>query len=273
MYYTQRDDQARVQALSVARKLQQARNYTLSADDIGRILKEKREKGLVKRSLAMMKADLVLKRNAALEVGDDAAAAQCASLPPRSALKVCAILRSHGVSSWVRVHLHGHSRGASRAREGGPDTEVSLSPLSGQRRSCKSSRRSKPAGRHSSRVRIACTRSIARWYSRTEPVPTPRRSRRRAWLGGPASPCTTPTPARPQRWCSTGARGARRARSRPQHSRRRRSSSGCAALTQLVMDSLPCGATSVCTAGSGAPRASVRQGQYRAYGRACPMLH
>ena len=86
--YPQQHAASRLQALSVARKLQQARNYTLSADDIGRILKEKREKGLVKRSLAMMKADLVLKRNAALEAGDDAAAALCA---PYAMNRACAV--------------------------------------------------------------------------------------------------------------------------------------------------------------------------------------
>lgn len=60
----------------MAHKLEQARNYTLSAEDISRILREKQKKGLVKRSIAMQKADLVMKKNAALELGDDAAAAQ-----------------------------------------------------------------------------------------------------------------------------------------------------------------------------------------------------
>jgi hypothetical protein len=66
----------------VARKLEHARNYTLSADDISRILREKRGKGLVKRSIAMQKADLVMKKNAALELGDEAAAAQCDPFHP-----------------------------------------------------------------------------------------------------------------------------------------------------------------------------------------------
>jgi hypothetical protein len=69
-----------VQAREVVHKLDNARNYTLSSADISRIVQEKREKGLVKRSLAMQKAELTLARNAAAEIGDAHAEAKCGPL-------------------------------------------------------------------------------------------------------------------------------------------------------------------------------------------------
>lgn len=69
------------QAADAVVKLQAARNYTLSSEDIGRIVREKREKGLVKRSLAHHKAELILALNAAREVGDTDAEARCAACP------------------------------------------------------------------------------------------------------------------------------------------------------------------------------------------------
>ena len=68
------------QARRVKHNLDGAREYTLSSADIERIVRDKREKGLVKRSLAQQRADLALQLKAAQEQGDEDTEAKCAHL-------------------------------------------------------------------------------------------------------------------------------------------------------------------------------------------------
>ena len=68
----------RMQAREVQNRLRAARDYTLSSADIGRLVREKRAKGLARRSAVQQKADLTMALEAAREAGDEAAAAKCA---------------------------------------------------------------------------------------------------------------------------------------------------------------------------------------------------
>ena len=60
----------KVQAAIVRDQLQAARDYTLTATDISHIIRDKKAKGLVKKSLVSQRADLLLERKAAEEHGD-----------------------------------------------------------------------------------------------------------------------------------------------------------------------------------------------------------
>lgn len=59
-----------MQAATVRDQLQAARDYTLTATDINHIIRDKKAKGLVKKSLASQRAELLLERKAAGERGD-----------------------------------------------------------------------------------------------------------------------------------------------------------------------------------------------------------
>lgn len=62
-----------MQAATVRDQLQGARDYTLTAADINRIVRDKKAKGLVKKSLVSQRAELILERQAAEERGDEEA--------------------------------------------------------------------------------------------------------------------------------------------------------------------------------------------------------
>ena len=70
----------RMQAREVQNRLRAARDYTLSSADIGRLVREKRAKGLARRSAVQQKADLTMALEAAREAGDEAAAAKYAPM-------------------------------------------------------------------------------------------------------------------------------------------------------------------------------------------------
>lgn len=62
-----------MQAAAVQAQLQFAREYTLSAEDINRIVRDRKAKGLVKKPLNAQRAELILERQAAQERGDEKA--------------------------------------------------------------------------------------------------------------------------------------------------------------------------------------------------------
>lgn len=62
-----------MQAAAVQAQLQFARDYTLSVEDINRIVRDRKAKGLVKKPLSVQRAELILERQAAEERGDEAA--------------------------------------------------------------------------------------------------------------------------------------------------------------------------------------------------------
>eukprot|EP00892_Ulva_mutabilis_P000645 jgi/Ulvmu1/10581/UM065_0035.1 len=61
------------EAAAVQAQLQFARDYILSAEDINRIVRDRKAKGLVKKPLNAQRAELILERQAAQERGDDEA--------------------------------------------------------------------------------------------------------------------------------------------------------------------------------------------------------
>lgn len=66
-----------LQASDVKAQLEFAKSYTLSADDINRIVQQRKAKGLLKKPLNTQRVELLMAKKAAEESGDEAALQRC----------------------------------------------------------------------------------------------------------------------------------------------------------------------------------------------------
>jgi hypothetical protein len=66
-----------VQASDVKAQLGFAKSYTLSADDISRIVQQRKAKGLLKKPLNTQRVELLMRKRAAEEAGDEATLERC----------------------------------------------------------------------------------------------------------------------------------------------------------------------------------------------------
>lgn len=66
-----------MQASDVKAQLGYAKSYTLSTDDINRIIQQRKAKGLLKKPLNTQRVELLMAKRAAEEAGDEAAITRC----------------------------------------------------------------------------------------------------------------------------------------------------------------------------------------------------
>jgi hypothetical protein len=77
-----------MQASDVQKQLEFAHSYTLSAEDISRIVRARKAKGLLKKPLNQQRAELLMAKRAAEDAGDEATLQRCA---PAFALLCCRV--------------------------------------------------------------------------------------------------------------------------------------------------------------------------------------
>jgi len=99
-----------MQAATVQSQLQFAREYTLSADDINRIVRDRKAKGLVKKPLNSQRAELILERQAAEERGDEEALLRCAHMSCNGSIYI----DQHTPIGPLTPRLHTCNKGSSR---------------------------------------------------------------------------------------------------------------------------------------------------------------
>lgn len=88
-----------VQASDVKAQLEFAKRYTLSADDINRIVQQRKAKGLLRKPLNTQRVELLMAKRAAEEANDEAAIQRC-----------CDAAADPCMRDTLPMALHGHSR-------------------------------------------------------------------------------------------------------------------------------------------------------------------